>query len=100
MKETEREANQIRELKEGGGKPQSCSETHLSWIVSVSAAGQADAEAVRVCESLNGVLEKDNQKHKQTNKNKKQKERQRCNFERSRPDKGDNEKPVKSNLKK
>lgn len=35
-----------------------CSETHLSWIVSVSAVEQGDAEAVRVCESLYGVLER------------------------------------------
>lgn len=35
------------------------SETHLSWIVSVSAVGQADAEAVHVSECLYGVLKRE-----------------------------------------
>lgn len=51
----QREANQRREIA-------ICSETHLSWIVSVSAVEQGDAEAVRVCESLYGVLERKTKK--------------------------------------
>lgn len=39
-----------------------CSETHLSWIVSVSAVEQGDAEAVHMCECLNEVLEARNNK--------------------------------------
>lgn len=35
-----------------------CSETHLSWIVSVSAAQRGDVGSVRVCECLDGVLER------------------------------------------
>lgn len=35
-----------------------CSETHLSWIVSVSVAEQGDVGSVHVCECLDGVLER------------------------------------------
>lgn len=66
---------QTREESKGGRwEAAICSETHLSWIVSVSAVEQGDGEAVRVCESLYGVLEKENQK------NWNQKETQRCNL--------------------
>lgn len=33
-----------------------CSETHLSWIVSVSVAEEGDVGSVHVCECLGGVL--------------------------------------------
>lgn len=33
-----------------------CSETHLSWIVSVSVAEQGGVGSVHVCECLGGVL--------------------------------------------
>lgn len=49
-----------------------CSETHLSWIVSVSAVERGDVEAVRVCECLYGVLER---KAKKKTNNKKQNKR-------------------------
>lgn len=64
MKETQKE-KQTREEKKGlRWEAAVCSETHLSWIVSVSAVEQGDAEAVRVCECLYGVLERKTKKKK------------------------------------
>lgn len=65
-----------------------CSETHLSWIVSVSVVEQDDGEAVRVCERLYGVSER--QTKKQTKKPKRK--HRGATFERSRTDTVDNEK--------
>lgn len=42
------------------------SETHLSWSVWVSAVERGDGEAVRVCESLDGVSEKTKPKEDKT----------------------------------
>lgn len=85
-----RRAKRRAEVKGQRWKAAVCSETHLSWIVSVSVAERDDVGSVRVCECLDGVLEKE----KPTNETKKQ--HRGATLERSRPDMGDNEKPVRS----
>lgn len=60
------------------------SETHLSWSVWVSAVGRGGGEAVRVCESLDGVSEKTkpkgNKTKEKTNKQRNQGDTEKCNI--------------------
>lgn len=65
------------------------SKTHLSWSVSVSAVERGDGEAVRVCESLDGISEETKPKGNKTDKRNKQTKKPRrhtesATFERSR----------------
>lgn len=73
VKQAEREAHQRRGKKRQRWRAAFCSETHLSWIVSVSVVEQDDGEAVRVCECLYGLSERQT-KNKETKK-----KTQRCN---------------------
>lgn len=68
------------------GEATICSETHLSWIVSVSAVGRGDVEAVRVCECLYGVFRTRNNSDRKEQHNQRSKKRKKEKKERKRND--------------